>query len=141
MGTWGPGPFENDKAADFGGDLDDLVEQERPVAIRAALRAAALQAESLDSSKGDVAVAAAAIVAAQCVGGRPTNPSYGPKRKIPPLPADLRTLAVEALDRVVGADSESAELWDESGGEKWRAEVRLLRAVLSADAGASITPG
>lgn len=133
MGTWGPGPFENDKAADFGGDLDDLVEQERPVAIREALRTAALQADSLNSSEGDVAVAAAAIVAAQCAGGQPTNPNYGPKKQVPPLPADLRTLAIEALNRVVGKNSELAELWDESGGEEWREEMRQLKAVLSTD--------
>ncbi|WP_222720583.1 DUF4259 domain-containing protein [Actinomadura sp. HBU206391] len=37
MGTWGIGPFDNDTAADFAGNLDDLTEDERPVAIREAL--------------------------------------------------------------------------------------------------------
>nr|WP_281200267.1 DUF4259 domain-containing protein [Streptomyces antibioticus] len=43
-------------------------------------------------------------------------------------PADLRTLAVDALDRVVADRSEMAELWDEAaGGAKLRRGVARLR--------------
>jgi len=47
------------------------------------------------------------------------------------LPADLRTLAVDALDRVVADRSEMAELWDEAAdGSNWRRGLARLRDVL-----------
>ncbi|WP_253878886.1 DUF4259 domain-containing protein [Actinomadura rupiterrae] len=131
MGTWGAGPFGNDTAADFAGDLDDLPEQDRPAAIRDALSAAVAEGEYLGVATGDTAVAAAAIVAAQCAGGPPIATAYGPKEAIPPLPADLRSLAVQALDRVVGENSESAALWTHVGGQDWREQIHRLREALS----------
>lgn len=132
MGTWGAGPFDNDTAADFAGDLDDMLEQERSAAVRAALEAAVLAKDGLDGGRGDVAVAAAALVAAQCPGGEPTDPIYGPEQPLPDLPAELRPLAVEALSRVIGPDSELPGLW--AGSDKaaeWHADVAKLRAVLT----------
>ncbi|WP_405575467.1 DUF4259 domain-containing protein [Streptomyces sp. NBC_01167] len=40
--------------------------------------------------------------------------NYGPSEPLPELPADLRTLAVDALDQVVSELSELAELWAEA---------------------------
>ena len=37
MGTWDIGPFDNDTAADFGGDLDEAAWEERVSVIRGAL--------------------------------------------------------------------------------------------------------
>ena len=37
MGTWGPGPFDNDTAADFAGDLDDALPDEREAIVRGVL--------------------------------------------------------------------------------------------------------
>lgn len=131
MGTWDERPFGNDTAADFSHDLDETAEADRPAAIREALSAAVMESEYLDRSLGDVAIAAAAIVAAQCPGGLPTDSVYGPRAAIPPLPADLRLLAVQALDRVTGENSESAELWDEGDRGPWRERVRQLKEILS----------
>ncbi|WP_301174825.1 DUF4259 domain-containing protein [Actinomadura geliboluensis] len=132
MGTWDASPFGNDTAADFAGDLDELALEERPSAIREALEAVTGEAASVASSEGVLAVAAAALVAAQCPGGRPVDSIYGPEERIPELPADLRPLALKALDRVIGPDSELEQLWDESGGaEEWRAEIARLRLTLS----------
>src|SRR4051812_38209946 len=43
------------------------------------------------------AVAAAALIAAQCRGGTPVDPNYGPSTPMPQFPAYLRDLAIEAL--------------------------------------------
>lgn len=132
MGTWDASPFGNDTAADFAGDLDELAAEERPSAIREALEAVIGETGYLDSDESVVAVAAAALVAAQCPGGKPVDSAYGPDEQVPELPVDLRPLAVKALDRVVGPDSELEQLWDEGdGGEEWRTEISRLRLVLS----------
>ncbi|MFD8075540.1 DUF4259 domain-containing protein [Streptomyces sp. NPDC059718] len=47
------------------------------------------------------------------------------------MPADLRTLAVDALDHVLSELSELAELWAEAvNGSKLRQDVTRLRDVL-----------
>ncbi|MFE6054366.1 DUF4259 domain-containing protein [Kitasatospora sp. NPDC056446] len=131
MGTWDIGHFDNDTAADFGGDLDDTAQGEREALLREVLLRAARAGEFLDDSEGAQAVAAAALVAAQCPGGAAVTTAYGPKEALPPLAAELRALAVEALDRVVAEESELAELWDETGeAAAWRQGIRSLRDVL-----------
>ncbi|MCX5297949.1 DUF4259 domain-containing protein [Streptomyces sp. NBC_00193] len=37
MGTWDIGPFDNDTAADFGGDLDEAAAGEREGVVRGTL--------------------------------------------------------------------------------------------------------
>lgn len=142
---WDVGPFDNDGAADFCIELDDLMEQDRPTAIREALETAVREEGYLDVDDGSRAVAAAALVAAQCPGGRPVGVGYGPERPIPVLPDDLRALAVQALDRVTDEDSEvqglwgededASEEWREKYGGKWEEEVRQLREILAAASG------
>ncbi|MFD8821524.1 DUF4259 domain-containing protein [Streptomyces sp. NPDC059605] len=65
MGTWDIGPFDNDTAADFGGDLDEAPSEERESMIRRVLERAADPADHLNISDGERAVAAAALVVAQ----------------------------------------------------------------------------
>jgi hypothetical protein len=131
MGTWDIGPFDNDTAADFGGDLDEAALEEREAMIRSALKRAAASADFLDTSDGERAVAAAALVVAQHPDGERACSNYGPSEPLPELPADLRTLAVDALDQVVSERSELAELWDDAAdGSKWRHDITRLRDVL-----------
>lgn len=133
MGTWDTGPFENDAAADFANDLDDAQEDAREELVRAALTRAVLTRDYLEGPDGDEAFAAAALVASQCPGGEPVSASYGPDEPLPQLAADLRALAVRALDRVVAEDSELVALWEDSPkGPAWRAGVARVRAVLEA---------
>lgn len=132
MGAWDVGPFDNDTAADFGGDLDDAAEGEREGMLRSILTRAASTEDYLDQDIAVEAVAAAALVAAQCPGGDPVITAYGPKLPVPELPLDLRELAVRALDRVITDPSELLELWaetDEIG--PWRATIARLRTVLA----------
>jgi hypothetical protein len=130
MGTWDIGHFDNDTAADFSGKLDKAAEAERESIVRAALTSTIEADGYLDSDEACQAVASAALIAAQCPGGTPVT-AYGPHEPLPVFSPDLRGLAAQALDRVLAADSELVELWDESGhGPLWRQGVTDLRTVL-----------
>ncbi|MFC9700707.1 DUF4259 domain-containing protein [Streptomyces sp. NPDC056943] len=133
MGTWDIGPFDNDTAADFSYRVDEAPAEKRAEVLRAAFHEVTAIGDDdfLDSDVSVEAIASAALVAAQCPGGDPVTTSYGPKQPLPELPAELRPLAVAALDRVLGPDSELLELWEESDGEEWKAGIRKLRAVLA----------
>ncbi|MFF7205469.1 DUF4259 domain-containing protein [Streptomyces sp. NPDC008141] len=131
MGTWDVGPFDNDTAADFAGDLDEAASDERESMILGVLKRAANPADYLDTPDAERAVAAAALVVAQHPAGEPACSNYGPSEPLPEFPADLRTLAVDALDQVVAELSELAELWGEApDGPKWRRGITRLRDVL-----------
>ncbi|MFJ8430988.1 DUF4259 domain-containing protein [Kitasatospora sp. NPDC094019] len=138
MGTWDIGHFDNDTAADYCGALDEAPPGEREGLLRHALTltAEAGAEDYLDSDEAVRALAAAALVAAQCPGGEPVTTAYGPGEPLPVLAADLRPLAVAALDRTVAEESELAELWDETeDGPAWRRAVQALRDVLAPVAG------
>ncbi|MFJ5846832.1 DUF4259 domain-containing protein [Streptomyces sp. NPDC092903] len=131
MGTWDIGPFDNDTAADFGGDLDEAELEEREAMIRGVLKRAAGPADFLGICDGERAVAAVALVVAQHPGGDPACSGYGPSEPLPELTADLRMLAVDALDQAVSNRSELAELWAEAANwSKWRQDITRLREVL-----------
>ncbi|MGW6021146.1 DUF4259 domain-containing protein [Streptomyces sp. NPDC055099] len=129
MGTWDVGPFDNDTAADFCGERDDAPAEDRLGLVRAALDDAAAEDGELDADVAETAVAAAALVAAQCPGGEPADPVYGPEQPIPDL-LSLRGPAHQALDHVLAEGSELLDLWEESDGEPWRKGVEGLRRVL-----------
>ncbi|WP_329498071.1 DUF4259 domain-containing protein [Kitasatospora herbaricolor] len=130
MGTWDIGPFDNDTAADFAYTLDEAAPEERENLVRATLVRAIRTQEYLESPEGAEVVAAVALIAAQCPGGEPVTTSYGPDEALPTFAADLRMLAIDALDRVLAEESELADLWDEAvDGPKWRQSIRRLRAV------------
>lgn len=131
MGTWDIGPFDNDTAADFASDLDEAAVEEREPMVRRALKRVAAATEFLETPDAERAVAAVALVAAQHPDGVPACSNYGPSEPLPVFPVELRTLAVEALDRVVAESSEIAELWDDvPDGWKWRQDITRLRDVL-----------
>ncbi|MEO3976245.1 DUF4259 domain-containing protein [Streptomyces sp. CAU 1734] len=135
MGTWDTGHFDSDAAADFGWRLDQIAAEEREEFLRGFLTGEVGAGDFLDGSTGAQAVAAAALIAAQCPGGEPVTTAYGPKTPQPEFSPALRTTAVRALDRVLGKDSELAELWDETeDAAQWRGGVEHLREVLSAAA-------
>ncbi|MFI0446703.1 DUF4259 domain-containing protein [Actinomadura sp. 6N118] len=133
MGTWGVGPFDNDHAADFAGDLDEAPPEQRTELIARALHAVLAPGNNTISRVADPAVAAAALVAAQLPGGSPADPVYGPDEPLPPMPVELIPLAIRVLDRVTAADSEVKQLWDEVPEPGWHDEIARLRAVLVND--------
>lgn len=132
MGTWDVGPFGNDTAADWCGDLDDASPDNRQGLVRDTLARAAGTIGYLDARVADEAVAAAALVAAQCPGGEPAHPHYGPDEPVPDL-TGLRALALQTLDRVITEPSELLELWTEPDGGPgpWQAAVNRLRSTLT----------
>ena len=129
MGTWDVGPFDNDTAADFCGDLDEAAVGEREGIVRSTLIRVIDTVGYLEAHESEEAVAAAALVAAQCPGGEPADPAYGTEEPLPDL-TGLRDLALQALDRVMTEPSELMDLWAESDGGAWRANVRRLQNVL-----------
>lgn len=127
MGAWGTGPFDNDDADDFAGELldcDDLTP------ARAALSATMDTDDWLEIPEGARAVAAAVVVAAGFdgdVAGVPDDvagwlhdhPDAGSL-------ADAR-LAMDALLRVAGQDSELRQAWlAEPESPAWVAQVARL---------------
>lgn len=126
MGTFGPGPFDNDDALDLVGQFNDPVRR-----LRAALKAA--QGDYVPTEIGAQAWAAAEVVA--LLFGR------GDLAEIPPGCADLllemkpsekfRGLALGAVERLLAEGSEMAELWAEAGeADEHRARLEELRARL-----------
>jgi hypothetical protein len=137
MGTWDVGPFDNDTAADWCGDLDDAVPERRAALIRDALtRVAQHGDEYLDSRDAVEAIAAAAIVASQLPGGAAIDTPYAPEFLLEggavEVADDVPAIAVRALDRIVGKDSEWRELWEdaEESCAQALASVHTLHVVL-----------
>ncbi|MEW1585949.1 DUF4259 domain-containing protein [Micromonospora vinacea] len=118
MGAWDSGPFDNDTAADWCGDLDDADVSKRPDLVREALTRAAGEEGYLDADGACEAIAAAAIVAAQQPGGQPIASPYAPEFLRDggrlDVPDDLAALAVRAIDRILATDSEWRELWEDA---------------------------
>src|SRR5258705_7913835 len=79
MGTWDVGPFNNDTAADWCGDLHDAAGDQRLPLVRAALSAVVDNDDKyLANRLADQAIAAAAVVASQLPGGEPLVTPYAP---------------------------------------------------------------
>jgi hypothetical protein len=118
MGTWDKGPFDNDDAADFSGDLDDATPADRPRLIREALLAAADNSDYLENTEACQAIAAAAVVAARQPDGPELDSVYGPgflaEDETLDLPDDLVELSLRAIARILDEESEWRELWEEA---------------------------
>ncbi|MCU7725696.1 DUF4259 domain-containing protein [Actinoplanes sp. KI2] len=138
MGTWDIGPFDNDSAADWCGDLEDATPALRPAMVRSAFTAVLDNGDDyLDSDLAVDAIAAAAIVASQLPGGAAITSPYAPEFLLDggsiDVAGDVPALAVRALDRIVGDDSEWHELWAETEEEAPAlAVVHQLRASIDA---------
>lgn len=138
MGTWDAGPFDNDTAADWCGDLDNAAPGQRSAMVRSALTAVLDNGDDyLDSDVAAEAIAAAALVASQLRGGTKVTSASAPDFVLAggrlELADDVPDLAVQALDRIVGEDSEWRELWDESDDSASAfATARQLRATIQA---------
>lgn len=129
MGAWGEKPFENDSALDWLGEIDEVED------LRDTLASIADAEDYLDVDDGSAAIAAAEIVAAACDGkvnrlvedARTWLGRHGKQ-----LADSDRALAARAIKRVLGSDSELAELWDEHGTDnEWRRDVAGLVARLT----------
>src|SRR4051812_27921940 len=111
MGAWGTGPFDNDDAGDWVFELEEATDLRL---VRQALRTALDTDDYLELPEGHNAIAAAAIVAASVDGAHDglseevvTWLNAGHEQA---TGADAR-LALRAVDRVTGQESEAANLW------------------------------
>ncbi|MCX9190849.1 hypothetical protein C3Y87_05365 [Carbonactinospora thermoautotrophica] len=135
MGSWGTGPFDNDDAMDFFGELELADPDKAMTRVRDVLVATVERPGCLEVSEANVAVAAAALVAA----GRSRFARSGSQvvdewlsTHRPHASQDDQELAIRALDRVCGTDSEWLELWQTAGKEQdVRACVENLKRILS----------
>jgi hypothetical protein len=132
MGAWGHLPFDNDTTNDWAYGLDDV--DDLSLAESAFDEIEAVGADFLDQDIACNALGACEVLARLL--GRPgyTN-AYTEKvdqwvaaHKLKPPPALLKR-ASAAIDRILGANSELRELWEE--GEEagaWREAIEDLRA-------------
>ena len=139
MGAWDLGPFDNDSAADWCGDLDDAPRSERVSIILRTLSDAVDEPEYLELDAGSEAVAAAAVVAAHQPNSPAVEAGAGPAFLIAgdrlDLPEDVVTLANQALDRVIGENSELREVYAEGDELRaWLTSIAGVRAQLNGDA-------
>jgi hypothetical protein len=135
MGAWGTGVFDNDGAGDFLSALADTEPDEREFIIREALEAATDADDYVEVDAAQEAIAAAAVIAAihhnRPIADQDSGRSFA-TADLPPSTAELRTLAVTALTRVTGTDSEWRELWEETDDfDTALATVNELRTALT----------
>ena len=133
MGAWGFGSFDNDDAADF---LAEVTASGDVSLLREVIANVLSSTEYVEAPDACQAIVAAEAVAAAL--GRPTaaaqqEESLGAwvKRIRPDVDATLVAEARDALSRILAANSELRELWEDSDDfAEWRASVAELRQQL-----------
>lgn len=117
MGAWGVGAFEDDSSLDW---MDEVYAEGGVDAVRAALKQATETSDDdmLDYMAGCAARAAAEIVAianGRAPGGLDDEDEAAAKEHADAVHADATfpVLALAAIDRLVGPNSELHELWTE----------------------------
>jgi hypothetical protein len=129
MSAWGSGSFENDDAADWVAHLSAVA----PADLNAIFLQAADHPGYLEAPQASVAVAAGEVVAALSGSPAPAVPSgivEWTKKHPQASTAELRALAVRALERV-RRNSEVKDLWMEADGlNDWTAAIQELQGRL-----------
>lgn len=120
MGAWDSGPFDNDDAADFAGDLSQTGDAEDVAArLEGALTAVTGADGLVEAPVMNEALAAAAIVAVLTTPALPTPASLDRSwidaaRSEPPV--HLRGAAAQVFERALRPqDNEWYDLWAEAG--------------------------
>lgn len=135
MGTWHVGPFDNDVAMDFFDEIEETPDDQVPKKLSEVLSAVAERPGRVELDEGHLAVAAAGLVAAGRSRSAATgNPSVDEwlSRHRPYTDQECARVALAALDKVCGPESEWMALWATTD-QRTAVEERLLdlRAVLS----------
>ncbi|MFB9995177.1 DUF4259 domain-containing protein [Deinococcus oregonensis] len=133
MNVWGTGPFENDAGAAF---VQEVV-QDGEFALAEAFEVA-LDPDTvfLAAEEGHRAYAAAAVLAAVVGGATAGITDAGLRSWVQSADqselVSLQDIARDALERIVGPDSELPDLWeDPADAEAWQAELERLQGVLA----------
>ncbi|PJE97222.1 hypothetical protein CUT44_13710 [Streptomyces carminius] len=132
MGTWGTGPFDSDRAADFVDELEGLPPQQVVDLLERALQQVVGGSARVGGGDGVEAVAAAALVASTVANSQITiDPEDAPGEPLPELPAALYVLACQALHRVLYDRAGLVTGWgDRADADRWRHEVQQILQVL-----------
>jgi hypothetical protein len=136
MGTWQVGPFDNDDAMDFFDEVEETPDAQVPPKLRKALVAVVERPGRVELHEGHVAVAAACLVAAGRSRGAATgNTSVDAwlTAHRPAVTAEDQRVALAALDRVTGPESEWMDLWATTpSGSAVEERIASLRTILNA---------
>jgi hypothetical protein len=117
MGAWGTGPFDNDAALDFLGDLADGPADEVTDGLHTAMTEVVDEPDYLEGPDVDAAVAAACLIAARIDPSVPitVNGKAYLDRLAFTVDEGLRDLAARVFVRALDAtDNEWRALWAES---------------------------
>ena len=124
MSAWGPGPFDNDDAADLMMELEDVPSWE---SVRFVFNEVLAAEEYIELPEGARAYAAAALLTVALGKSDISAQDYLMiLEAMGPTPSDLRELARAALKRISTGDSEIRELYLDSGS--YNTWLGLLRA-------------
>jgi hypothetical protein len=126
LGTWGPGPFENDAAMDWALGLGRSGDPDLPQSVLHRLDKAA----SHNARVGAVVLAAAEAIAASrghAAERLPDEFRQWLAAANPRADAAAAELALGVLAKVQGEDSELRLLWAEVDGSRWRSTLDDLR--------------
>jgi hypothetical protein len=129
MGAWGVQAFQNDDALDW---LEEL-EAGGAEVVRQGLTA--VTNGYIDAPDGTIAVAAAEVTAAaqgNPHGDLPEEVATWVTAHGYEFTAEDAQLALEAVERVAGEESELAELWDEADEPEWKESLENLTERLRA---------
>ncbi|WP_194291312.1 DUF4259 domain-containing protein [Cumulibacter manganitolerans] len=132
MGAWGTGPFENDDALDLIGEINDS-DPDAVAELLSEILSVPDPKDDLDEVDGTEAYAAAALLAAKLERLEISSPDV--LDAVSKIPTDvvgaLLPGARTMLTRILGENSEFAELWIESGRlEKIRGEIGKIQRAL-----------
>lgn len=129
MGAWAEDSFGNDTACDWAYKLEDA--DDLSIVITA-LQAIVDEESYLESDLACEAIAACEVVARLKGNWGIRNPysetvdKWVESHPISPT-HEVVALSEQALERILGKQSELRELWDETGDDAWRNAVEDLR--------------
>lgn len=136
MGTWSHEPFGNDTASDW---AYGLVEQKDFSLVAQAIQEVLDNgSDYLDAGLAVEAVAAAEVLA-KALGRGTQADAYTEEvdawlKSVAEKPSsELLSKARDALNRIMGPDSELRELWEESDDfESWESSIKALQSAVGA---------
>lgn len=136
MGTWGVGPFANDEALDFLGEIESLAQADRLGALARPIDHVAFSGGYLEAMDLAEAIAAAAVVGAvlnpAAAQAEPYLPDWVRQARPDTLDNGLVERARKALRRArQPGDNELHELYVEAGAaQEWLADLSRVLAWL-----------
>lgn len=132
MGAWGIGIFDNDDAADWISELESANDSD---ILSEAIGSTMDAGDYLEAPEGSCLLCACEVIAA--LGGQPSADLPDEVRQWVKIHetldiAALHPVALQAIDRVLGENSELNQLWQENENEypMWRETVLSIKSRL-----------